>query len=194
MRKILFCIVMMVPVYCFAQLGVAAKAGINFANVTNASSIQASNHTGYMLGAYIAPKPKKALGFRSELILSRQGYEYKTSTNTGNVNLDYLLFPQLATINFSKLVQIHVGAQVAFLLNAAVDSTGSGSGNLEDYFKKFDYGLAAGLEISPFAGLFIGGRINISFNDVSVGGIRPNFVPDIEAKNNVVQLYVGWRL
>lgn len=194
MRKLTVILLFLTPALLKAQLNIGVKAGVNFTNVTNASSINAGSRTGYMIGGYIAPKAKKLLGFRSEIILSRQGYDYKTSSNTGNVNLDYLLLPQLITLNFSKLIQLHVGGQAAFLLNANVDSTDSGSGSLFDYFNRFDYGVVAGAEISPFMGFFIGGRINVSLNDVSVGGTRPNFIPGIDAKNNVVQFYVGWRL
>lgn len=188
---------LLIPAFVSAQLGIGLKAGLNFANITNASSIKAGNHTGYMIGGYISPKPKKSLGFRSEIILSRQGYDYKTNTNTGTVNLDYLLLPQLITLNFTKKVQLHVGGQAAFLLNAKVDSAGSSGGSLFDYFNRFDYGLAGGVEVSPILGLFIGGRINISFNkvnkDAPPGGSWPNFIPRLNAKNNVVQLYAGWR-
>jgi len=198
MRTIIILIITSLPFFSFAQFGmnIGVKAGLNFTNVTNASEINAENRTGYMVGGYIAPKAKKNLGFRSELILSRQGYDYKTSTNTGNVNLDYLLLPQLLTISFSKFVQLHLGAQAAILLNAKVDSSnGNGSGSLLDYFNRFDYGLVAGGEIFPFRkGLFVGARINVSFNDVSTGGNRPGFIPDVNAKNNVVQVYAGWRL
>ena len=194
MRYFIICFLsLFIPAIVSAQLKIGVKAGLNFANITNASSIKAGAHTGYMIGGYISPKPKKLLGFRSEIILSRQGYDYKTNTNSGNVNLDYLLLPELITLNFTKLVQLHAGLQAAFLLNANVDSTGSGSGSLFDYFKRFDYGVVGGIEVYPILGLFVGGRINISFNDVSVGGNRPNFIPDVNAKNNVVQLYAGWR-
>ncbi len=187
------------PVFCSAQIGIGVKAGLNFANVTNTSGFNNSSRTGYMIGGYIAPKVKKVLGFRSEIILSRQGYDYKSNTNTGNVNLDYLLLPQLFIIKFPKLVQVHAGAQVAFLLNAVVDSTnGNNSGSLFDYFNRFDYGLAGGVEIFPFKGFFIGGRINVSLQNVNkeppLGGNWPNYVPRLDAKNNVVQLYAGWRL
>jgi hypothetical protein len=194
MKRSIFFFALFISGIINAQISIGVKGGLNFANITNASAIKAGNHTGYMIGGYISPKPKKTLGFRSEIILSRQGYDYKTNTNTGNVNLDYLLLPQLITLNFTKKFQLHVGGQAAFLLNAKVDSTGSSSGSLFDYFNRFDYGLAAGAEIYPFMGLFIGGRINVSLNDVSVGGTRPNFIPGIDAKNNVVQFYVGWRL
>ncbi len=193
MHRFLLLLIFFSPFYAVAQLGIGMKGGLNFANVINATGINANSRTGFMIGGYIAPKAKKLLGFRSEFILSRQGYNYKTGTNTGDVNLDYLLLPQLVTINFTKKVQLHAGGQVAFLLNASVDSTGSASGSLFDYFHRFDYGLAAGLEVFPFKGFFIGTRLNIGLNDVSEGGTRPNFIPGINAKNNVVQLYTGWR-
>lgn len=180
-----------------AQIGIGVKGGLNFANISNASGFTNSSHTGYMIGAYYAPNSKKTFSFRSELMLSRQGYNYKTATNTGNVNLDYLLLPQLLNIKFAKLVQAQVGGQIAFLLNSNVDSTGSGSGSLFDYFKRFDYGIAGGVEIFPFSGFFFGSRINVSLakanEEAPIGGSWPNFIPRPNIKNNVVQLYAGWR-
>ncbi|MBC7874496.1 MAG: PorT family protein [Ferruginibacter sp.] len=195
MRSFLLILIFFTPFCAAAQVGIGMKGGLNFANVINASDINANSRTGFMIGGYVAPKAKKLLGFRSEFILSRQGYNFKTGTTTGDVNLDYLLLPQLITINFTKKVQVQAGGQLAFLLNACVDSSGSGSagGNLFDYFKRFDYGLATGLEVFPLKGFFIGARLNISLNDVSEGGTRPHFIPDVNAKNNVVQLYTGWR-
>jgi hypothetical protein len=195
MRKILFLLTCFIPVYGMAQLGLnlGIKGGLNFANVTNTSGINANSRTGFMIGGYIAPKTKKGLGFRSEILLSRQGYDYTSNTNTGDVNLDYLLLPQLITLNLSKKIQLHAGGQLAFLLNATVDSTGTGSGSLFEYFKRFDYGLAAGLEVFPLKGLFVGARLNVGFNNVSQGGNAPDFIPGVDARNNVVQVYTGWR-
>ena len=199
MRYSIVCFLcLLLPAFISAQLSIGLKAGLNFANVTNTDGFTNDSRTGYMIGGYISSKPKKILGFRSELILSRQGYDYKTNTSTGNVNLDYLLLPQLITLNFTKKFQLHVGGQAAFLLNAEVDSTnGNNSGSLFDYFNRFDYGLVGGVEVSPIFGLFVGGRINISFNSVnkepSSGGNWPSFIPRLDAKNNVVQIYAGWR-
>ena len=198
MQKLTTLFLFFLPLLINAQLKIGIKAGLNFANITNAADVKANSRTGYMFGGFISPKAK-LLGFRSEIMLSRQGYNFKSSTNTGNVNLDYLLLPQLITLNFGKKIQLHAGGQLAFLLNSTVDSSGAGSGNgsLFDYFNRFDYGLVAGAEISPFLGFFIGGRINTSFNNVNkespIGGNWPNFIPRIDAKNNVVQLYTGWR-
>jgi hypothetical protein len=197
MRK-LFAPVLLLPFIANAQLGIGIKAGLNFANVTSPAGINANSRTGYMIGGYISPKAKKLIGFRSELILSRQGYDYKSNTNTGMVNLDYLLLPQLIIIRFTKKIEVHAGGQAAFLLNAKVDSSGnSGGGSLFSYFNRFDYGLVGGLQVSPISGFFIGSRINISLHDINkelpVGGSNPNFIPREFIKNNVVQLYAGWR-
>ncbi|MCB0716240.1 MAG: outer membrane beta-barrel protein [Chitinophagaceae bacterium] len=179
-----------------AQIGLnlGVKAGFNFSTVTHASDINAQQYTGYMIGGYIAPKPKKLLGFRSEIILSRQGYNFHTNSTSGDVVLDYLLLPQLVTINFTKRIQLHGGLLLAFLLNTGVDSTGNGSnGSLFNYLKRFDYGLAGGGEITPIGGFFIGGRVNFSLQKVRRDGSGPDYIPGIDARNNVVQVYAGWR-
>ena len=194
MKKLIIILLWFCPLLLHAQLKIGLKAGINFANVTNSAGINANNRTGYMIGGYISPTPRKLLGFRSEIILSRQGYDYKSSTNTGKVNLDYLLMPQLITLNFTKKVQLHFGSQLAFLLNAKVDSGGNSGGSLFQYFKRFNYGLVGGGELSPIGGLFFGARINVSLNNMNSESSGPNFIPKVNVKNNVVQVYAGWRL
>ena len=192
-------LILLLPVCCSAQLGIGIKAGLNFAHISSTSDLRTSNYTGYMIGGYISPKQKKILGFRSEIMLSRQGYDYSTGSHTGNVNLDYLLLPQLIVLRFTKKFQVHAGGQAAFLLNAGVDSTGGNgnNGSLFDYIKRFDYGVVGGLEVSPLSGFFIGSRINISLRNLkknnSGGGSNPGFVPKDLIRNNVLQLYLGWR-
>ena len=197
MKRVIFLLLFSTVSYLsFSQLGlnIGVKAGINFANLTNASGVNADNYTGFMFGGYIKKKKKNFFGFRSEIILSRQGYDFRTNTDTGNVTLDYLLLPQLITLNFTKRIQIHAGAQAAFLLNSGVDTTGNGSsGSLFNYLNRFDYGLVAGGEVRPIGGFFIGARINVSLNNISKGGSNPNFIPGVDAKSNVTQVYAGWR-
>lgn len=201
MKPLLVIFLFFSPALADAQLGIniAVKAGLNFANVTDAGGVNANSRAGYMIGGYFSKKPKKMLGFRSEIILSRQGYDYKTGTNSGTVDLDYLLLPQLITLNFTKKAQLHAGVQGAFLLNAKVDSAGNtgSNGSLFDYFNRFDYGVVAGGEVSPIFGFFVGARINVSLNNVNKeapsGGNWPNFIPNVDVRNNVVQLYAGWR-
>jgi hypothetical protein len=203
MRKIFLAAVIIVPLFSLAQFGI--KAGVNFANVTNASDINSGSESGFMAGVFLAPPSTGVMGFRTELIFSRQGYSYKTNTNTGVVNLDYILLPQLMQINITKFFSIQLGAQMAFLINAKADSTtssGSSSpyGEIMDFYNKFDYGFAGGIEIHPFKGLLVGARYNISlgnlYKDPSSyemnGGQPPSFIPPVDVKNNVLQIFAGW--
>jgi hypothetical protein len=204
MKKIMIALLLIVPCCLFAQFGL--KAGLNFANVTKASSIDNSSQSGFHVGLFLAPSSKKIIGSRTELIYSRQGYNYKTGTSTGNVNLDYIVLPQYMAINITKYFQIQLGGHMAYLINAKVDSTSSMStGNpgvdaIMSYYNRFDYGFGGGVEIHPAAGLLIGARINISLSSLykdmeslpSGSGTPPSFVPKVDVKNNLFQLSAGW--
>ena len=198
MKKVLLYTLLSTPLFALSQFGL--KAGVNFADVTGASSINSSSQSGFMIGAFLAPASKGLLSSRTEIVYSKQGYNFETSTKSGNVDLDYLLIPQLMGINITKLIQLQVGFQMAFLLNAKADTVSSNgmSGSypsVMDYYNKFDYGFALGGEIHPFKGLLVGARYNISlgklYKDLGTGQ-QPSFTAQ-DAKNNVVQLFAGWR-
>ena len=92
---------------------------------------------------------------------------------------------------------------MAFLINAKVDSNTNSSGSnpygkVMDYYNKFDYGFAAGVEVHPFKGLLVGARYNISLGNLYKdpgsypSGTTPDFIPPVDVKNNVVQVFAGW--
>ncbi|MGZ8508764.1 MAG: porin family protein [Chitinophagaceae bacterium] len=202
MKKLILYVMLIFPCSLIAQIGI--KGGLNFANVTKASSINNSSRTGFHAGLFLAPPSPGIMGFRTEILFSRQGYDYKTNTNTGNVNLDYIMMPQMMCINITKYFQIQVGGQMAFLISAKADSATNGSNggsgnNMMDLYNRFDYGYGGGIEIHPVAGLIIGARVNISLGDLykdysnSTPGTTPSFIPKVNVKNNVFQLSVGWR-
>jgi hypothetical protein len=186
--------------------GIGIKAGLNFANVRNTGSVNTNNQTGFMGGVFFSPPSAGLLGYRSELVYSRQGYNFATQSNTGNVNLDYIIMPHLMTINITKFLQLQFGGQVAILLNAKQDSVKTSStpnpygGNMMDMYNKFDYGFGGGVEIHPIKGLIIGARLNVSMGNVykdpssymTGGGTGQSPIPKIEAKNNVLQLSAGY--
>jgi hypothetical protein len=185
--------------------GIGIKAGLNFANVRNTGSVNTSNQTGFMGGVFFAPPTGGVIGYRSELIYSRQGYNFATQSNTGNVNLDYLIMPHLMAINITKFLQLQFGGQIAILLNAKQDSVKTSTpnpygGNVMDMYNKFDYGFGGGVEIHPVKGLIIGARLNVSMANMykdpasfmTGGGMGQSPIPKIEAKNNVLQLSAGY--
>ena len=188
------------------SIGLGLKAGLNFSNVSNASSINASHSAGFMVGGFFSPGSggKKVMGYRSEIIFSRQGYDFESGSATGTVSLNYILLPQLTTINISKFFQFQLGAQMAFLLNAKADSSKTSATNnpyapMMDYYNRFDYGAAAGIEINPVKGLLIGARYNLSLANLYKSNFEsgePSFIPhgnSVDLKNNVVQIFAGYR-
>jgi hypothetical protein len=201
MKNILLSLLLLAPCFLFAQFGV--KAGLNFANVTKASEINNSSETGYHLGLFLAGPVKTFMSSQTELLFSRQGYSYETNENTGKVNLDYLVLHQFLVLNFTKFVQLQVGGQTAFLLNAKVDSTQTSTGNssvddIISLMNRFDYGLSGGVEIHPIHLIVVGARVCYNFanlyktpdpNDPT----PPSFIPTIDLKNNLFQLYVGFK-
>jgi Outer membrane protein beta-barrel domain len=202
MKKFHLLVLLTFPVFLNAQIGL--KAGLNYANVTNASSINSSHSSGFMVAVFLAPKSKGIISYTTEIGFSQQGYDYKTNSNTGSVKLNYIVMPHLLGINITKFFQLQVGGQTAYLLNAKADSskttpTGNPAAKTIDYYNRFDYGAAAGLEIHPLAGLIIGARYNISFGDLYKNAATanpsetPSFIPNVNAKNNVVQIFAGWK-
>jgi len=201
MKKIIIFLFIACPYVLVAQIGI--KAGINFANVTNASSINASSQSGFHAGVFMSSGTKGIMGFRTELLYSKQGYNYKTSTNTGNVNLNYIMLPQMMAINITKFIQLQLGGQIAFLMNATVDSATNGTSanpyeDVMSYYNKIDFGYGGGVEFHPFKGLLIGARVNISLGNLYADlgttppGDIPSFIPDIDVKNNLFQVFAGW--
>jgi hypothetical protein len=200
MRKLITPVVLLLSSYfAYPQLGI--KGGLNFANVRNASSINSSSRSGFNVGLFFGGAPKGLIASRTEILFSRQGYDYKSGTNTGTVNLDYIMVPQMMGINISKYFMLQAGIQMAYLINAKVDSTTNGSaGNnpynkIMDYYNRFDYGFGLGAELHPFKGLLVGAKYNIGLGKIykdAQSGQMPTF-SSIDAKNNLVQIFVGWR-
>ena len=68
-----------------------------------------------------------------------------------------------------------------------------------DLYNRFDYGFGGGVEIHPISGLLVGARINVSLGDLYkdpssyANGEVPSFIPKVDVKNNVFQIFVGWR-
>jgi hypothetical protein len=195
MKKLIVSFILVCPLLLHAQIGI--KAGLNFAKVSKASDINSSSKSGFHAGVFLAPLSKSILSSRTELIFSRQGYDYKSSTNTGKVNLDYIQMGQLASINITKFISLMFGAQTSYLLSANVDSSNSGNGTdnkIIDLYNRLDYGYAVGAEVHPVLGLIIGARYNVSLSKIykDLQSLQaPSFTSE-DAKNNVIMLSVSW--
>ena len=181
------------------------KAGYNFAKVTGSTpNFSPKTNNGFMIAGFFAPQ-SKGIGYRTELIFSRQGFSFDESGKMQDVTQDYIYMPHLTTFTIAKKVQLQAGGQVGYLLNAKKSSSSqSEEEKVTEYMNRFDYGFAGGIEIYPFKGLLIGGRYNVSLGNIyktssytSSPSPIPNPLPfnpeEVKGKNAVVQFFVGYR-
>ncbi len=190
------------------SLGLGIKAGLNFTNITSASSISNSSETGYQVGLFLDPSSNSILGSRTELLYSHQAYNYATGSTTGKNYLDYIMLAQLMAINITHFVQIQIGTQIGYLLSAKSDSNKVSTGYAQadaalDYYNRIDFGFSGGLEVRPFMGIIVGARYNFSITNLykipdvnNTSQTPPSFIPstsDLNFKNNLVQVYLGYR-
>lgn len=180
------------------QLGL--KLGYNLSTVkTNNNNLKLSSGKGFMAAAFFAPPTSGLLGFRSEVVYSRQGFQYQEGESKSEVQNTYLLLPQLTTLNITRFVQLQLGGQVGFLLSAR-EKNETGSNKLEDITNRIDYGAAGGIEINPFKGLLLGARYNISLGNIyksASSGNIPSPLPfnpaDLKSKNGVLNFFIGYK-
>jgi hypothetical protein len=178
------------------------KAGLNWSYLRGTSTgFNPDSKSGFMVGAFYSPV-SKGMGFRTEIIFSRQGYTYDNGGSETEVMNDYIYLPQLTTFTIGRIVQLQLGAQIGFLLNSK-KTTNSKDSSITDLMNKFDYGFAGGVEVFPFKGLLVGARYNLGlgklYKHYEQSATNPNpfplpFNPETtDFKNGVFQLYFGYR-
>ncbi len=172
------------------------KGGINFANISGTSSFKGSNRTGFMVSGFFSSGMGKIITRRTEFTFSKQGYNYQDNTNTGTVDLNYIMMGQMFGVRITKYAQIQVGMQTGYLLNAKNDSSTNDANNpyssMMNMYNRFTYAASGVVELYPFAGIIIGGRYNLGIGDL-YKSVASGSGMSVDAKNNVVQLFAGYR-
>jgi len=196
-----------------SKSGFGFRVGLNYAKVSGSSdSVQYRYKPGLMVAVFLAPPSTGTIGFRSELLYSKQGFDYTNPNGvTGTVSNDYLMIPQMMTINITKFVQLQAGAFAGYLLNTKDSNQPKSTTDNDpskaalDLMNRFDYGAAGGIEIHPFKGLILNVRYNMGFaklykeqSDIAQTTPSASFNPlaryeNIDTKNAVIQLSAGYR-
>ena len=74
---------------------IGVKAGYNFSNVVGSgSSFNPTHNNGYMISAFFGSSNKNGLGYRSELVYSKQGYSF----DEGGKNTDVIMITCICRI------------------------------------------------------------------------------------------------
>ena len=176
---------------------VGIRGGLNLSSMSVEDADDNNILPGFQAGVYSKiPLGNGSFSLQPELLYSGKGLK-KDGTE---YNLNYLELPLKVAYNLAPDFNFHAGPYVGYLLNAKV----KGSGQLADvsgmidpgaidnsYFNNLDVGLTAGLGFSL-------NRLDLGF-DYSFG-ILPTadenkaLQPILgSAKNNVIQVHVGYR-
>jgi len=161
MKKLLFIVVFIFPVFCFAQTYVGLKTGYTLlSTVSFKPDIDASILTGKSLdyGLVVKHFDDKWFGFQGEIFLTQRGYNapFNETNKFQRIN-NYIELPIFFQIRLNiKNVHLHgnAGCYAAYLTSAqeGVDTTGTlvlkkvHFNILRD--NRFDYGLTGGVGIS----------------------------------------------
>jgi hypothetical protein len=176
------------------------KGGLNFSNANDATNFASyKSKEGFMVGGFIAAgSSKNGMGFRTELIFTRQYLSVQNgSMKPATVNSDYISIPHLTTFSIAKVVQLQVGGQMSILINAK-QNEGSGGKSVADFYSKLKYGVTGGVEIHPFRGLIIGGRYSVDVTNAYKTPISSVMMPypfnlsTTNLKGGLFQFSVGY--
>ncbi|MDX1463381.1 MAG: porin family protein [Marinirhabdus sp.] len=156
------------------------KAGVNFANITDASNLELDSRTGIVVGAFVGGKFNDRFGIQADLLYSQQGAEF----DAGDFDLDYVNVPIVAKIYIAKGFHAQAGPQFGVVVN---DETQSVLGEVVNDIavNDFDVSGVVGLGYDVPLGLRLEGRYNFGLSDV------PD-APNTSGKNSVITLSVGY--
>lgn len=181
------------------------KAGYNVAKMTGSTpNFSPDTRNGFMISAFFAPGPGTGLGYRTELVFTRQGFGFDENGKQTTVTNDYVYMPHFTTFGIGKFFQLHLGGQLGYLLNSSKEgSNNTSSEDITAFANRLDYGAAGGVEIYPVKQLIIGGRYNVSFGNAYKRMTSANTTPspfplpfrpeEVKGKNAVMNFYIGFR-
>ncbi len=168
---------LLISTFTFGQeLDLGIKAGVNFANISDAQDL--NNKTGFQAGVFAGIKFNDNVGIQADILYSQQGAEF----DAGKFDLTYVNVPIVLKTYLIKGLNLQAGPQFGFLVDDEIRF------DLIDYVGELDNKetdisgiVGAGYDL-PF-GVRVDARYNFGFNDIN------NVV---EGKNQVISLAVGY--
>ncbi len=126
--------------------GWGARFGINVANV---HGFEADSRTGLVAGVFGPAMTISTLEWQTDVLFSQEGA--KDPDSDVKLRLNYIRVPIRAGFTVSGAsatrVRVLVGPSLAFLLKSEL-SDGSSTESVTDDYKRYDIGLAAGVQVA----------------------------------------------
>lgn len=178
MKKILFTAIIMIigsTAINAQSFNFGAKAGINFASLSG-DDVDFDGRTSLHLGVLAEFMLSEQFGIQPEILYSAQG----ASEEDFSLQLDYISIPVMAKYYVLEGLSIEAGPQFAFNINSK-EKFEDETSDLEDV-ESIDFGAGLGLGYK-LSNIFFQARYVKGFSEI---------IEDVDAKNSVLQLSVGY--
>jgi hypothetical protein len=178
------------------------KGGLNLSNMSIEDASDKTMKAGFHAGTFVKVPFTNALSIQPEFLFSTKGVKHSFSNIVAegetNFNLNYIEVPINLVYNLSEDFEFHLGPYVGYLANVNVDANTNilnflnidTGGNIDrDHFRKFDFGLTAGLNFNLQQFVF-GFKYNLGLTPVALDDFPARTILG-DARNSVIQLYGG---
>jgi hypothetical protein len=139
------------------------KAGVNFATLSDAANTNTDSRAGLHIGGLAHIHLSKSFAVQPEIVYSMQGAEYPNGTKS---KLGYVNIPVLGQYMLGQGFRLQTGPQVGILASAEVEN-GSVEVDIDDTYKKADFGWTFGASYITDKGLGVDARYNLGITDIS---------------------------
>jgi len=157
-----------------------AKAGANFASLNGDDVDDLDGKTSIHVGGVARISISEFLAVQPEILYSRQGAKDGDDTT---LFLDYINIPILVDFTLAEGLSLQGGPQIGININGIAKDEDSGNEIDIDDIETVDLGVGLGAQYVLPMNLFFQARYVIGFSDI---------INDVEAKNTVVSLSVGY--
>ncbi|MBB1139174.1 porin family protein [Myroides sp. WP-1] len=199
MKKITLCLFALFTFsgVAFAQtpnVKYGAKAGLNFANISDLSG--SSNKTGFHIGGVAEIFINEKFSIQPELLYSTQGAKYDVDIDFENImvnakstiKLNYLNIPIMAKYYVMDGLSLQAGPQIGINLAAEQEVKALGQKmtvKIKDNTNAIDFGLNFGAGYELPVGVFFDARYNLGLTKIIDEGET--------SKHRVFQVSIGYK-
>jgi hypothetical protein len=163
MKKIMMiaCGLLMASVSVNAQgLTFGAKAGVNYANVSNVEDSKAT--IGFHVGGIANYAFNESWSIQPEVLFSTKGYSFEVLDETSNVTFSYIEIPVSVKYTLSNSLNFSAGPYVGILMSAKAEDL-----DLKEFTNSTDIGFGAGVGYSLDNGLGFGLRYSMGLTGIA---------------------------
>ncbi|MCH7732529.1 MAG: PorT family protein [Candidatus Marinimicrobia bacterium] len=179
--------------------GKGVKVGLNLANVAGDDVEDANSKIGFAVGGYLTYEINEKLSIQPEVMFSQKGYKIEekldffgvTMSMKGTIGLNYLDVNPLVVYSLNENLRVLAGPSFGLFLNGKSKIELDIDGESEEEEEDIESDDLNGMDF----GLIIGAGYNLGIVEVEARyslGLKNAYDEDIDMKNNVFQIVVGY--